>query len=80
MFHRTGFVRDLAARISDARTYIHGKIALARRAIYELGRPLKGTTVETILKSESLVPTLVRTLSTDVTPSVTLRCFPELFL
>ena len=59
MFHRTGFVRDLASRISYSRTYLHEKIALARCAIYELGRALKGTTVETILKNESLVPTLV---------------------
>ncbi|KAH0827364.1 hypothetical protein J3R83DRAFT_4009 [Lanmaoa asiatica] len=58
MFHCTGFIRDLAARISNARTYLHEKIAFAQHAIYEHGRPLKGTTIETILKTESLVPTL----------------------
>ena len=62
MFHRVGLVRDLAARISQARTYLLDKIRLARHAIYVLGQPLKGVTVETLLKDESLVPTLVRLL------------------
>jgi hypothetical protein len=46
--------------MSHARTYLLDKINLARRALYMLGRPFKGTTVETILKGESLIPTLVR--------------------
>ena len=62
MFHHTGFLRDLAARLLRARTYLLDKIKLARHAIYMLGQPLKGTTAETILKEQSLVPTLVRIL------------------
>ena len=60
MFHHTGFLRDLAARLSQARTYLLDKIKLVRHTIYVLGQPLKGTTAETILKEQSLVPTLVR--------------------
>ena len=62
MFHHTGFLRDLAARLSQARTYLVDKIKLVRHVIYVLGQPLKGTTAETILKEQSLVPTLVRIL------------------
>ena len=62
MFYRTGFLRDLTARLSRARTYLQDKIKLARHAIYVLGQPLKGTTAETILREQSLVPTLVRIL------------------
>lgn len=80
MFHHTEFIRDLGARISDARTYICKKIALTWCAIYELGQPLKGMTIETILKNESLVPTLVWTLLTNIILSVILWCLPELFL
>jgi len=61
-FHCTRFVRNLAARLSQAWTYLVNKIQLAQQAIYVLGRPLKGMMVETILKGESLVPTLVRML------------------
>ena len=60
MFHHTGLIRDLAARLSRARTYLIDKIRLTRQAIYVLGKPLKGSVVETILKDESLVPTQVR--------------------
>ena len=65
IFHRTGFVRNFVARLSRARTYFVEKVTAARQAVYVLGRPLKGITVETILKSESLVPTLVHTLPVD---------------
>ena len=61
-FHCTGLLRDLAARFSQARTYLVDKIKLAWQAIYVLGRPLKGTTAESLLKDKSLVPTLVRLL------------------
>ena len=60
--YRTGFLKDLAVRFSLARTYLVDKVKLAQQAIYMLGQPLKGTTAETILKDESLVPTLVRIL------------------
>ena len=62
-FHRTGFLTDLAARLSHTRTYLLDKIKLTRKALYVLGRPLKGSMVETLLKGESLVPTLVRNFS-----------------
>ena len=60
--HHTGFLKDLAARFSLARTYLVDKVKLAQQAIYVLGQPLKGTTAETILKDESLVLMLVRIL------------------
>lgn len=62
-FHHTGFLTDLAARLSHIWTYLLDKIKLARKVLYMLGRPLKGLTVETLLKGESLVPTLVRNFS-----------------
>ena len=60
MFHHTGLIRDLATRLSHARTYLIDKIRLAQQAIYVLSKPLKGSVVETILKDKSLVPTQVR--------------------
>lgn len=47
-------------QLSGAQTYLRNKIYAARHAIYQLGKPIKGTAVESILKDWSLVPTLVR--------------------
>ena len=62
-FHRLGFLTDLSARLALAQSYLRGKIFEARRAIYQLGMPLKGVAVERLLKAESLLPTVVRSFS-----------------
>lgn len=62
MFHCTGFIQDFTARISCVRTYLQDKIKLAWWVVYIFGRPLKGMTVESILKAEFLVPTLIGVL------------------
>lgn len=59
MFHCTGLMRDIAARLSRARTHLLDKVNQARHAIYVLGQLLKGSTVEILLKYESLIPILV---------------------
>ncbi|KIK21879.1 hypothetical protein PISMIDRAFT_103285, partial [Pisolithus microcarpus 441] len=59
-FHHLGFASDLKGRLCHTRNYPREKIRAARRAIYNLGNPVKGTVVERILKDYSLVPTLVR--------------------
>ncbi|KIM66091.1 hypothetical protein SCLCIDRAFT_111422, partial [Scleroderma citrinum Foug A] len=56
-FHQLGFLTDLSARLTLAWTYLQAKIDEARRAIYQLGMPLKGVAVEHLLKAESLLPT-----------------------
>lgn len=62
-FHQLGFLTDQSARLTLARTYLWAKIDEARRAIYQLGMPLKGVAVERLLKAESLLPTVVRSFS-----------------
>ncbi|KIO10576.1 hypothetical protein M404DRAFT_129392, partial [Pisolithus tinctorius Marx 270] len=57
-FIRLRFASDLKRRLSHTRAYLRDKVCAARRAIYNLGNPIKGTTVERILKDYSLVPTL----------------------
>ncbi|KIM70496.1 hypothetical protein SCLCIDRAFT_18613 [Scleroderma citrinum Foug A] len=57
-FSGLGFPMDLMGRLSGARTYPRNKIYAARCVIYQLGKPIKGTAVESILKDWSLVPTL----------------------
>ena len=58
-FHWLGFLTDLSARISSIRLPFIQKILNAQQAIYFLGKPLKSTLVERILKPLSLVPTVV---------------------
>ena len=58
-FHCTGFLSDILARLSRARTHFQHMVLNARRAIYEFGKPLKGVAVERMLKSYLLVPTVV---------------------
>ncbi|KAF9237036.1 hypothetical protein BU15DRAFT_76410 [Melanogaster broomeanus] len=57
-FGRLGCLSDMSARLTKARIYLQSKINDARRAIYQLGMPVKGTAVEQILKDTSSVPTL----------------------
>ena len=58
-FSQVGWWNDIKARLSQAHTYMQDKIVAARHAIYQLGAPIKGVTVERLLKDYSLVPTLV---------------------
>ena len=58
-FHQLGFLSDLSARISSIRLPFTQKIQDAQWAIYFLGKPLKSTLVEHILKPLSLVLTVV---------------------
>ena len=58
-FHCLGSLSDLKRRLSYARTYLREMVCAARRKIYELGNPIKGTAVKRILKDKSLVSTLV---------------------
>ena len=58
-FWQVGWWNDIKARVSQAHTYMQDKIVVARDAIYQLGAPIKGVTVERLLKDCSLVPTLV---------------------
>ena len=58
-FLQVGWWNDIKARVSQARTYMQDKVVAARHAIYRLGVPIKGVTVEHLLKDYSLVPTLV---------------------
>jgi len=48
---------DLKEWLSHAWTYLQEVICDVRRKIYELGKPIKGTVVEGILRDKSLVPT-----------------------
>ena len=56
---RMGLVRDLLARIRQARQYFGNHVLLAWEFIYKLGKPVTGAAVERILKAQSLVPTVV---------------------
>ena len=58
-FSQVGWWNDIKARVSQARTYMQDKVIAARDVIYQLGAPIKGVTVERLLKDYSLVPTLV---------------------
>lgn len=56
-----GYLNDLKARVAPGRirTYLGGKIESARNIIYRLGYSIASRAVETLLKPESVVPTLV---------------------
>ena len=58
-FLQVGWWNDIKAQVSQARTYMQDKIVATRDAIYWLSTPIKGVTVERLLKDYSLVPTLV---------------------
>lgn len=52
--------RDMAMRLNSFRTLMADKVKIARRAIYELAKPVGGKAVEDLLKSFSGAPTQVR--------------------
>lgn len=56
---RLGFRRDISIRVDKFRTFMASRVRLARRAIYELAKPIGGKAVEDLLKSFSGVPTMV---------------------
>jgi hypothetical protein len=58
-FDSMGLVRDISARIRQARIYFGNRILLARSFIYKHGKPITGAAVERILQPQSLVPTVV---------------------
>ncbi|KAL1711752.1 hypothetical protein EV715DRAFT_268357 [Schizophyllum commune] len=69
---RLGLVRDMATRVKNARQYLADRVAWARRAIYDLARPIAGKAVEAILKPFSAVPTknaFADRLGSDFNPS-----------
>ena len=47
-------------RLNSFRTLMADKVKIARRAIYELAKPVGGKAVEDLLKSFSGAPTQVR--------------------
>ncbi|KAG2336568.1 hypothetical protein BDR05DRAFT_985238, partial [Suillus weaverae] len=57
-FNQLGLKADISARIKSVRLYLRDKIVVARKAIYQLGAPIKGTAAECLLKEFSLVQTL----------------------
>jgi hypothetical protein len=67
-----GSKADLDNRVSQVRIDNHARranIAKARKLVYEKGASVKGTTVNRILGSESMVPTVV---------SATHECWPRM--
>jgi hypothetical protein len=57
--HLMGLVRDISARVTNARKYLGDSIRHARRFIYTLAFSIGSTKVEELLKETSSVPTLV---------------------
>ncbi|EGN93613.1 hypothetical protein SERLA73DRAFT_63876 [Serpula lacrymans var. lacrymans S7.3] len=57
-FDQVGFSWDSQGRLEGIRRYMAGKILLARDFLYKQGTPIKARAVETMLKPESLVPTI----------------------
>jgi Plavaka transposase len=56
---RLGLISDTKLRIVKARKYNMGSVKKARKAIYELGKPIGGVHVQGLLKATSAVPTSV---------------------
>ncbi|KIK80123.1 hypothetical protein PAXRUDRAFT_159519, partial [Paxillus rubicundulus Ve08.2h10] len=54
-----GLCFDASSRLLKIQTYLQHKVKSARDAIYKQGIPIKGATVECILKEFSLVPTIL---------------------
>jgi len=57
-----GSHRDLGFRLKEVRRYISDKVKRARRIIYNLGQAVAGPGINGILRSTSLVPTVVSAL------------------
>jgi len=62
-----GLVADMKIRINKYRVYPTESVNKARNAIYNLGVPVNGTTVQQLLKSTSTVPTSVSPQSFHLT-------------
>jgi hypothetical protein len=58
---RLGLRRDISIRIDKFREFMADKVNIARKAIYNLAKPIHSTIVEDLLKSFSGVPTLAST-------------------
>jgi hypothetical protein len=56
---RLGLVSDSKNRIDKARKFDTDSVNKARKAIYELGKPIGGIHVQRLLKASSAVPTSV---------------------
>ena len=56
---RLGLMSDGKNRIIKSRKYDTESVKKARKAIYELGKPIGGVHVQRLLKATSTVPTLV---------------------
>jgi hypothetical protein len=69
-FDLMGQVRDLAQRISHVRSILYDGVQTARRFIYQLAIPIKGTAVDQLLKPTSSVPTVVRHVSLPIVLSL----------
>lgn len=54
-----GTRRDISVRVKNLRAFMADKVAAAQRAIYQLGKSIRSTAVEDLLKSFSGVPTMV---------------------
>ncbi len=59
MLDRLGLKRDIATRVNKFRHYMIRKVQIARKAIYDLGKPINGKAVQNMLKEFSGVPTMV---------------------
>jgi hypothetical protein len=77
---RLGFRQDLTIRVDKFRTFMADEVSIARRAIYELAKPISGSVVEDLLKSFSGVPTMVAILAILVNcPTLFYHHLPECF-
>lgn len=56
---RLGLRSDAKSRLDKARKYDTARVDKARKAIYELGKPINGVHVQQLLKASSAVPTKV---------------------
>jgi len=54
-----GLRQDVIVRVTQLRTYLAGKVSSARKAIYNLAKPINGAAVEDLLKAFLGVPTEV---------------------
>jgi hypothetical protein len=57
---KIGYLQDTRNRITNARSYSQDLITRARDFVYKLGYGVTSAAVERLLKTQSLVPTLVR--------------------
>jgi hypothetical protein len=76
-----GIVRDIKAKVTQARKYLGAIIRSARRQIYIFAAAIGSTKVEDLLKETSSVPTLVSanqlgsSIEARLTNIISLECF-----